>query len=259
MKSNVLIVEDIGLVALDLADRLASWGYTVVGPFANGEKCLKEIKGKDTKIDLAILDIEIEGNIDGIELAYQLNRVRQVPIIYLTKKEDEHTLEKVLQSGFSSYLCKPFRNNELKAALHQAIKNRDQFTINHLETKNILIDRVFVRNGTGVYHILINNIIYIQSNGETSRLVTAEKKKPITVSGNLGKILTKLSFSKKFVRTSRFYVVNVDKIQRINASEENKIDDRESSKRFLRIESSEELIPLSEKYRGELLKRLKFL
>ena len=79
---KILIIEDEKIVALDLKRRLSKLGYEITGMAANGQKALALISQAPPNIIL--MDIHIQGNMDGIEVAAILQKTHSIPIIYLT-------------------------------------------------------------------------------------------------------------------------------------------------------------------------------
>ncbi|MEO0948601.1 MAG: response regulator, partial [Cyanobacteria bacterium J06641_5] len=82
MASKILIVEDEAVVSLDIARRLERMGYEISARVASSEEAFSAIE-VDTP-DLVLMDINLQGNSDGIEAAEKINRKYQIPVIYLT-------------------------------------------------------------------------------------------------------------------------------------------------------------------------------
>jgi len=76
---SIFIVEDEALVALDLKNNLERIGYSVVGIVPSGEEALEKIN--DLNPDLIIMDIKLQGSLDGIDTAVILNEKYDVPFI----------------------------------------------------------------------------------------------------------------------------------------------------------------------------------
>lgn len=117
--SMILIVEDEMITALDIKMRLESLGYTVSGITASGEDALKKVKNE--KIDLAIMDIKLDGEISGIETAVTFWREYNIPIIFMTASSDRQTLQESLQSEPYGYLHKPVDINDLRYTVEMAL------------------------------------------------------------------------------------------------------------------------------------------
>src|SRR5476651_2367781 len=88
--TRVIVVEDERIVALHLKQQLVTLGYEVVGVAASGEQALRLVN--DLRPDVVLMDIHIEGAIDGIETTERIPAELMVPVIYLTAYSDEVTL-----------------------------------------------------------------------------------------------------------------------------------------------------------------------
>src|SRR3954453_14789320 len=87
---RVLIVEDEALIAMEIADRLSSLGYTVCGSASRGEQALDEIQV--TRPDLVLMDVRLAGKLTGIETAARLRETRGLPVIFLSAYSDADLL-----------------------------------------------------------------------------------------------------------------------------------------------------------------------
>src|ERR1700722_8279520 len=92
---RVLVVEDEGLIALDIARRLELLGHEVLGPAATAEEALALVPGAE----IVLMDIRIDGDRDGIETALEIRTRYHLPIIFLTAHADRATLERAKQAG----------------------------------------------------------------------------------------------------------------------------------------------------------------
>jgi PAS domain S-box-containing protein len=115
---RILIVEDEKPFAEIVEGFLERLGYGVAGIVSSGEEALRV--AAQAKPHLALMDIEIQGHMDGFEVAEALHQKYDIPIIFLTGRADDATLERVRRSESFGYLLKPFRPEELKASIEQA-------------------------------------------------------------------------------------------------------------------------------------------
>ncbi|APV50291.1 hypothetical protein BWI17_11660 [Betaproteobacteria bacterium GR16-43] len=125
MKPNsarVLVVEDERIVALNLQQRLRSLGYDVPTVASSGSEAIAQ--ARSTSPDLVLMDIRIEGDIDGIETAMRINREKRVPVVYLTAHSEESTIERARQTRPYGYLLKPFSEREMHATIQMALARR---------------------------------------------------------------------------------------------------------------------------------------
>ena len=118
--TSILIVEDEQIVAVDLESVLQNLGYTVAGTAASGEEACSI--AAETKPDLVVMDIRIDGPIDGIETARQIRRTRDIPVVFLTAYTDRDTLDRAKQIGPYGYLVKPYAERDLQAAIEVALQ-----------------------------------------------------------------------------------------------------------------------------------------
>ena len=109
--SRILIVEDEAITAMELEETLKKRGYDVVGTAANGGTAIRIAKEKWP--DLILMDIRIEGKIDGIETANQIGLSHDIPIIFLTAYSDDVTLARAIKTKSHSFMLKPFNEKEL--------------------------------------------------------------------------------------------------------------------------------------------------
>lgn len=121
--ARILIVEDERIVALDMRRRLEDLGYVVVAAVASGAAALLEAQRNGP--DLALVDINIEGPMDGIETARQLREQHGVASLFLTAYGDDSILQRAIGSLPLGYLIKPVHMRDLHAALQTALARRD--------------------------------------------------------------------------------------------------------------------------------------
>ncbi|MCC6751660.1 MAG: response regulator [Deltaproteobacteria bacterium] len=116
---RLLIVEDEAIVAMDLELTLERLGYQVAGTCASGEEALAQVEQE--RCDLVLMDIVLDGAMDGIQTAAELGRRFDVPVVYLTSHSDEETLKRACGTAPHAYLLKPFQRRELLAAIEMTL------------------------------------------------------------------------------------------------------------------------------------------
>src|SRR5579863_1500420 len=122
-KTKILIVEDERIVALHLRQTLRALGYEVTATAASGAQALREIDGK--RPDLILMDIHIDGDIDGIETTSMIPATLRIPVIYLTAHSEEATLERARATHAYGYLVKPFSDRELHSTIQMVLERRN--------------------------------------------------------------------------------------------------------------------------------------
>lgn len=118
-KKEILIVEDEGVIALQIESALQRMGHSVVGIYASGEKALESME--TARPDLVLMDIKIQGRLDGIEVADRIRKQYNIPIIYITAHSEESTIERVKLTEPYGYLLKPVSQKELQIAVEMVL------------------------------------------------------------------------------------------------------------------------------------------
>jgi PAS domain S-box-containing protein len=124
-QKKILIVEDETVNAMDIEDTLGRNGYLVAGVASNGVDAIRI--AKDTYPDLILMDIRIEGSMDGIEVANHINLYYEIPIIFLTAYSDDLTISRAVKAKSFSFLLKPFNERELISNIEMAINKNLSF------------------------------------------------------------------------------------------------------------------------------------
>jgi two-component system, cell cycle sensor histidine kinase and response regulator CckA len=122
----ILVVEDERVVARDIQESLVHMGYDVIGTAASSAECLAH--AEERRPDLVLMDIRIEGALDGIETARILRSRFGVPVIFLTAFADEQTVARAKETEAHGYILKPFRAGELRSAVEIALFKHEMET-----------------------------------------------------------------------------------------------------------------------------------
>ena len=117
--ARILIVEDEGIIAADIEDRLRRLGYKIIGWASTGPEALNYTV--TSKPDLILMDIMLKDSVDGIETAGQIRQKFDIPIIYLTAYADEAILDRAKITEPFAYLLKPFSERELRANIEMTL------------------------------------------------------------------------------------------------------------------------------------------
>lgn len=112
---KILIVEDETLVALEIASALTKEGYTITDTVESAEQALHAITVEEPH--LILMDINIDGEINGIEAADKIKTLYEIPIIFLTAYNDKKTIDNAIKTLPVGYLIKPFKRQELYASV----------------------------------------------------------------------------------------------------------------------------------------------
>lgn len=147
MQLKIFIVEDEYIVAKDLKLRLEKMGHEVVGIAREGKEAMK--KTGETLPDLILMDIVLQGELDGIETAQRIKNKYAIPFVYLTSYYDDGILERAAKTQPYGYLTKPYDDIGLNTAILMAIykyRNEEIVTIPDEDIKeNSRITRIINR------------------------------------------------------------------------------------------------------------------
>ncbi|SNT36718.1 two component transcriptional regulator, LytTR family [Ekhidna lutea] len=193
-KASIVVVEDEPLIADDILDTLERHGYEVVSTFFNGKKVLEFFE--DNAPDLAILDVNIDGTMDGIELSKHL----KVPFIFLTSYYDQKTLDRAKQVNPSGYIVKPFNERDLIANVEIALSRRKEKPADSKAP-----EKLFLKNGQEIISVMSSDIVYVEAFDNYANVFTEKEK--FIISHTLKSVEGKL-LPFGFMRVHRSYLIN---------------------------------------------------
>jgi len=152
---NILIVEDESIVALEIATYIKELGHGVGSVVSNAKDCSSYIN--ENSVDLILMDINIKGNIDGISCAAEIQKTKNIPIIYISAFSDDETLERAIETNPIAYLSKPFNRKELNFAMRVAKKQN----LSNLRIGNIVFDKEFSYDSKNEELILVGEVVHM--------------------------------------------------------------------------------------------------
>ncbi len=117
---SILLVEDDDIIARVADWRLKNLGYTVCGRATTAAEAMELVVKQ--KPDLVLMDINIKGDIDGIETAKMIKQGFSIPVIFVTSHSDGTTLERAKAVNPDGFIIKPFVDNDLRVAIELALK-----------------------------------------------------------------------------------------------------------------------------------------
>ena len=118
-RDRILIVEDEAIVAMNVEDRLTAMGYELAGRANSGEQALALAAQRHP--DLVLMDIRLQGAVDGIAAAEEMRQRFHVPVIFLTAYAEDSTVDRAKHAEPYGYILKPFDDRELKSAIEIAL------------------------------------------------------------------------------------------------------------------------------------------
>jgi len=115
--AKILIVEDEAIIALSTKKSLEKMGHTKIIIVDNGEKAVQYVR--ENQPDLILMDLKINGAMDGIETVQEIRKFSEVPVIYTTGNSDPKAKERAANTSKSEFLSKPIESTQLLAALQK--------------------------------------------------------------------------------------------------------------------------------------------
>jgi PAS domain S-box-containing protein len=139
--TRILIVEDEFIVASDIEARLLDLGYSVAGKANCGSSAIE--LAESARPDLVLMDIRLQGAIDGIAAASEIHRRFQLPVVFLTAYAEDDTLQRAKAAEPFGYVLKPFEDRELRTAIEIGIyKHKAEKEIARLSQYHALLGRI---------------------------------------------------------------------------------------------------------------------
>jgi len=241
---KIVVVEDEMIIGAKISMFLNELGYEVTGILSKAEGVLEHIS--EFEPDIALLDIQLKGEKDGVDLALEIQNTRAIPVIFLTANSDEASFNRAKVAKPYAFLAKPFKKLDLQRALELTIRlmanereeedsDSDRFLGDHTF---ILDDRIFVRTQGKMVKILFDAILFIEAERNYCRVVIEHKEYLLTMP--MKSLEDKLPAY--FQRIHRSHIVNLKHIEEV---EENS------------VLVQQKWLPLSKTLRAELLNRIR--
>lgn len=140
LTKKILIVEDESIIAEDIADSLIALGYQVTAIVHSGEEALESAVKE--RPDLVLMDVNLQGEIDGITAGAEMQSRFQIPVIYLTAYADENTLLRVNSTKPFGYIVKPFEEKNLHTTIQLALHRHQYDSLTNLPNRLFLRERL---------------------------------------------------------------------------------------------------------------------
>jgi CheY-like chemotaxis protein len=134
---SVMLVEDAGIVANDIDQTVKDAGLEVPWKFSSGESALDELESVSP--DLVLMDIQLSGDIDGIETTRRILESYSIPVVFLTAYSNPETLERARETGALAYLVKPLDKSDL-LSLIEWIKSGQEGSEPEMDRGELLVD-----------------------------------------------------------------------------------------------------------------------
>lgn len=234
-KLKIGIVEDELIIAEALKQMLISMGYLTTEIATRYSEAIDIIETE--KPDLVLLDINLSGQLDGVDLAYVIKKNFNTPIIFLTANTDPQTIQRVKQVNPSAFLAKPISKEQLFSAIEIAVSNFSAATpLAAPSAADVQPEFIFIKDGGTFHKIYLNTILYLESEANYVSIHLTDKTKLLARAtlNELYEVLVKSNF----FRVHRSYVINLQKIEKVGIAE---------------IVIKDAKIPISKTYKAELI------
>ena len=241
---TILAIEDDPIHAETLKLLLEELGYTF-HLFDNAIDGLKSFKQDPP--DLLLMDIGINGPLNGIEFVEIVSAIRETPVIFVTAFSDRQIFERARQTMPAAYLLKPYNSKNLELAMELAMFQKKTEAADPVREHPYKVDKsyeaFFVKYNNKLIKVPINEVTYIEVEEKYCYLHTKERR--YTVNIRLKNLLDQLPPA-SFVQTHRSFAVKKDAIEEVN------LDDS-----VLKVNGRE--IPIGKTYKDVLFDKLKLI
>lgn len=249
MPINILVTEDESIVRKDIERCLGNLGYNVVGSADNGEDAI-ELAMKH-KPDIALMDIMIKGDMNGIAAAEEIKRNMDIPVVFLTAYADEGTLNEAKMAEPHGYILKPFKDVDIQTAVEMALHKHGKEQEMRLESEFLrsLAEHksdsavIFIKNRSRLIRVKNEDLLFVEALKDY--VVVHTREESYTIHSTMKDVETKLG-DQSFIRVHRSYIVNVDAIASIKYA-------------MITVDGMEKEIPVGGSYKDLLAQRINLL
>jgi DNA-binding LytR/AlgR family response regulator len=239
-KIRILIVEDDMIIAANISLQLSKLGYEVTGIESRGEDAINH--ARENHPDIILMDVNLKGKIDGIETAKSIQKVLDIPLIYLTANADENSFQRAKETHPYAFISKPFNKLNLERTIALVVEKIAEVNYDISEKHSFeegLEDRIFIRNSGKLVKVMLDEILYVEADRNYCNIITQVQS--YMVVNSLNTFCEKLVNS-DFLRVHRSFIVNLKKLDAVADSH---------------LEINRKVIPISKMYREDLLRLIK--
>ncbi|RYE24901.1 MAG: response regulator transcription factor [Sphingobacteriales bacterium] len=208
-KIRVGIVENDFIISETLAALVQKMGHEVAGIAVNEAEGIAMLDIQ--RPDIALLDINLNKEHGGIEVARHIRSRLNMPFIFVTGNSDKATINMAKETNPDAYLLKPFREQDIETSIEIAMHNfRQRILMSSQERPSI-----FIKHNGEHQRLFTDEILYVESRHVYVSIALADKE--ILVRASLGEFYDNLS-NRDFIKTHRSFVVNIHHIQRFDGN-----------------------------------------
>lgn len=204
------VVEDEMIIAASIVSTLKKLNYHVANTASNYKAAIEMIEKED--LQLLLLDINLGGQKDGIDVATYVRSHYELPIIFLTANSDIATVQRAKVVKPDAYLLKPFTKDDLYTAIEIAFSSYENSNDNQIKK-----DSIVLKTGYDYIKLKFSEIISIESN-DNYVSINVVSGKPIITRATVSEMTEKLP-SSIFTRINRSNIINHSFIKKIETDQ----------------------------------------
>ena len=236
-----MIVEDEMIIGANISLQLSKLGYEVTGIVSRGEEAINHVK--QNRPDIVLMDIQLKGELDGIDTVIRMQQQMDLPVIYLTANTDENNFERAKSTNPYAFISKPFKKLDLQHAIELTMGRLDKNKSSSNEEATcispfIQSDSIYVRRNERMIKIMINDIYYFEADRNYCKIFAKNKECLLVMT--LKEINDRLP-PEHFLRIHRSFIINLSHVDEVAGTH---------------VVIHKKAIPLSKTLRGELMNRL---
>jgi len=218
---SILIIEDDTLWAEGLKDNLTDFGFSVVGLPDSFESAVIALNSRN--YDIVLLDINLHGRSEGLELGKMLSELYRKPFIFITANFDKQTLDKAVAAKPSAYLTKPVNPASLYVTIQTAISNfSGQKTATAADLQPAMSEEFFIKMGDKYKKINWNDVVCLTSDRNYTLLFNSADQKNYYIRSSVNRTMRYIipaHMQSKFIQVNRAEAVQLSFIQELVADE----------------------------------------
>lgn len=239
---KILVVEDEPMIAESLSEMLELLDHEVLSVAESGEEAVMQLMQQEP--DLLLLDIQLRGKMDGVELARLIRQKYNIPFIFTTAYADEETIARAKAEGPYGYIVKPYGVKDIMAGIEVAMSNYRLF--NEIQGNDpvapmLLNDHLYIKVDQRLVKIKRSEITYAEAKGDYVLIKTLNES--FIIYSTLKKVADRLE-GDNFMQVHRSFVINLDHIDEVEEAS---------------VSIQKKAIPVSRGHRSDLLSRLNTL
>lgn len=243
---KILIVEDEELYADKMEMQLDKLGYEHLATVDNSEAALQEIEAQLP--DLILMDVNINGEYDGIELADMIHQKEDIPIIFITSLEDDMTFRRAKRTNPVGFLTKPFNELQLQRSIELVVSQLEKKAVDAEKEENAPLEvftssHFFIKNRQKLEKVNFDDIVYLEADGRYTQIITKDKK--YLIRKPLQELFKRLN-AHQFVQSHRSFILNLKLVTSVDLFE-------------MMIYLGGFHVPLSKRAKDDFLKRLEMI